>query len=256
VDPARDPLMHFAGNVVNWFTDGAHWQGSDGIPHRVFEHMTMSALAVAVALLVALPLALWLGHIGRGGFLAISISNAGRAIPSFAILVIGFELFGLGSTPVFLALFALSVPPIITNTYTAIRQVDPDVREAARGMGMTGWQMLGRVEIPVAIPLMFAGIRTAGVQAVATATIGAVIAWGGVGRYIVDGIAQHDSVQVFAGALIVAVLSFITELGLAAIQHAVTPTGLKTGSGGRRRTSIVPGAAAATTEPVHVPEAA
>jgi osmoprotectant transport system permease protein len=256
VDPARDPLMDFAGRVVNWFTDNAHWQGTDGIPHRVFEHVTMSALAVAVAMLVALPVALWLGHIGRGGFLAISISNAGRAIPSFAILVLGFEIFGLGSTPVFLALFALSVPPIITNTYTAIRQVDPDVREAAKGMGMTGWQMLGRVEIPVAIPLMFAGIRTAGVQAVATATIGAVIAWGGVGRYIVDGIAQHDSVQVFAGALIVAVMSFLTELGLAAIQRAVTPAGLKAGTSGGRRTSILPGAAAIATAQRPVPDAA
>ena len=248
-------MMGFLGRVVSWFTNGAHWQGSDGVPHRVFEHMSMSALAVGAALIVALPLALWLGHIGRGGYLAISISNAGRAIPSFAILVVGFEIFGLGSTPVFLALFALSVPPIITNTYTAIRQVDPDVREAARGMGMTGWQMLWQVEVPVAIPLIFAGIRTAAVQAVATATIGAVIAWGGVGRYIVDGIAERDSVQVFAGALLVALLSFITELGLAAVQRAVTPAGLTAGT--RARPSMIPGmAASTTTEPVRAPEAA
>ncbi len=248
--------MGFLGRVASWFADGSHWQGSDGIPHRVFEHMTMCALAVGVAVVVAVPLALWLGHIGKGGFLAISLSNAGRAIPSFAILVIGFEIFGLGSAPVFLALFALSVPPLVTNTYTAVRQVDPDVRQAAEGMGMTGWQILRRVEVPVSVPLIFAGIRTAGVAAVATATIGAVIAWGGVGRYIVDGIAQHDNVQVFAGAVIVALLSFLTELGLAAVQRAVTPAGLKAVSATGRRTSIMPGAAAPTAEPAKAAEAA
>jgi osmoprotectant transport system permease protein len=215
--------MNFFVKVLDWFTTASHWRGSNGIPHRVYEHLSIAGLSVAAALIVALPLALWLGHLGKGGFAAISITNAGRAIPSFALLVIGFELFGLGATPVFLALFALSVPPIVTNTYTAIRGVDPDVREAAVGMGMTGWQVLTRVEVPNAIPLMFAGIRTAGVQAVATATLGAVVAWGGVGRYIVDGIAQQDHVQVVAGALIVAVLSFLTELGLAALQLSRLP---------------------------------
>jgi osmoprotectant transport system permease protein len=238
--------MNFFVKVLDWFTTASHWRGSNGIPHRVYEHLSIAGLSVAAALIVALPLALWLGHLGKGGFAAISITNAGRAIPSFALLVIGFELFGLGATPVFLALFALSVPPIVTNTYTAIRGVDPDVREAAVGMGMTGWQVLTRVEVPNAIPLMFAGIRTAGVQAVATATLGAVVAWGGVGRYIVDGIAQQDHVQVVAGALIVAVLSFLTELGLAALQHGVTPKGLRVVADPGRRLSRLPGAGVTT----------
>jgi osmoprotectant transport system permease protein len=237
--------MSFLVKVAHWFFTASHWRGADGIPHRVGEHLTISGLSVAAALVVALPLALWLGHLGKGGYAAISIANAGRAIPSFAVLVIGFEIFGLGATPVFLALFALSVPPIVTNTYTAIRGVDPDVTQAAVGMGMTGWQVLTRVEIPNAIPLMFAGIRTAGVQAVATATLGAVVAWGGVGRYIVDGIPQKDNVKVFAGALIVAILSFLTEIGLAGLQRLVTPRGLHLAAGDEKRLSALPGAAAA-----------
>ncbi|HSS09762.1 MAG TPA: ABC transporter permease, partial [Acidimicrobiales bacterium] len=208
------------------------------------EHMTMSVEVVLAAIVVALPFALWLGHIGKGGYAAISLANAGRAIPSFGLLVIGFEIFGLGSIPVFLALFALSVPPIVTNTYVGVRQVDPDMTQAAEGMGMTGLQMLTRVEFPAAIPLIFAGIRTAGVQTVATATIGAVVGWGGLGRYIIDGNAQQDHVQVFAGALLVALVAFLTELALAALQRAVTPTGLRLTEGQARRTSALPGAAA------------
>jgi osmoprotectant transport system permease protein len=200
---------------------------------------------VLAALAVALPLALWLGHVGKGGYAAISLANIGRAVPSFALLVIGFELFGLGSKPVFLALFALSVPPIVTNTYVAIRQVDPDIKEAAVGVGMTGGQVLLRAELPVGLPLIFAGIRTAAVQAVATAAIGAVIGWNAVGRYIIDGIAQQDHVQVVAGALIVALLSLLTEVGLAAVQRATTPGGLQVGERTARNARTLPGAAAA-----------
>jgi osmoprotectant transport system permease protein len=236
--------MGFLGRVVDWFTTASHWQGTDGIPHRVFEHMTMSLFAVLAAIVVALPFALWLGHIGKGGYAAISLANAGRAIPSFGLLVIGFEVLGLGSIPVFLALFALSVPPIVTNTYVGIRQVDPDIKQAAEGMGMTGLQMLTRVEAPAATPLIFAGIRTAGVQTVATATIGAVIGWGGLGRFIIDGTAQRDNVQVFAGALLVALMAFLTELALAALQRAATPIGLRLTEGQARKTSALPGAAA------------
>jgi osmoprotectant transport system permease protein len=226
--------VSFLGHVVGWFFTAAHWHGDNGIPHRVEQHLAISAVAVLAAIVVALPLALWLGHIGRGSYAAISVANIGRAVPSFALLVVGFEVFGFGPIPIFLALWALSVPPILTNAFTAIRQVDPDVKEAAVGMGMTGWQVLTRVELPNAIPLIFAGIRTAGVQAVATATLGAEVAWGGVGRYIVDGIAQQDNVQLFAGALLVALLSFGTEIGLAAVQRRVTPAGLRAVKGPRR----------------------
>lgn len=238
--------MSFGGKVVTWFTTASHWHGTDGIPHRVGQHLTISAVSVAAAVAVALPVALWLGHVGRGGNAAIAVSNAGRAIPSFALLVLGFEVFGFGPIPIFLALWALSVPPILTNAFTAIRQVDPDVKEAAVGMGMTGWQVLSRVEFPSAVPLIFAGIRTASVQAVATATLGAEVAWGGVGRYIVDGIGQRDNVMVFAGAFIVAILALVTEVGLAALQRALTPVGLRGDAQVARKVSALPGAAAAT----------
>ena len=140
---------------------------------------------------------------GRGGTLAINVANVGRAVPSFALLVLGFQLlgrhllFGLGALPAYFALVALAIPPMVTNTFVGMREVDPDVREAARGMGMTGGQMLRRVEMPLAVPLIMAGIRTAGVQVVATATLAAVVGWGGLGRFIVDGFGQQDYVQLF-----------------------------------------------------------
>lgn len=227
--------MSFLGHVVSWFFTASHWRGANGIPDRVGQQLAISAISVGVAALVALPVAFWLGHVGRGSFAAVSLANVGRAVPSFALLVLGFEIFGFGPKPIFLALWALSVPPILTNALTAIRQVDPDIVEAAVGMGMTGWQVLFRVELPSAVPLIFAGIRTASVQAVATATLGAEVAWGGVGRYIVDGIAQRDNVMVFAGALIVALIAFGTELGLSALQRQVTPAGLRCDNLSRRR---------------------
>ena len=238
-------------NVYRWFADGDHWRGPGGIPHRLVEHLVMSGAAVATAILIAVPVSLWLGHIGKGGTVAVNVSNAGRAVPSFALLVIGFQvlghnlLFGLGAIPTYIALVALAVPPMVTNTYTGVREVDPDVREAATGMGMTGWQLLRRVEVPMAVPLIMAGVRTAGVQVVATATLAAVVSWGGLGRYIVDGFGQQDTVQLFAGALMVAVLSLLTEIGLGAVQRRLTPPSLRSTPTRRRRTSTLPGAAAA-----------
>jgi len=238
--------------VASWLGDGAHWQGDGGIPHRLVEHLLMSGAAVLTAVAIALPPSLWLGHTGRGGTAAVNVSNAGRAIPSFALLVLGFQLFGrhqlfgLGAIPTYLTLVALAVPPIVTNSYTGIRQVDPDAREAARGMGMTGGQVLARVEAPLALPLVMAGLRTASVQVVATATLAAVVAWGGLGRFIVDGFAQRDNPQLVAGAILVALLSLLTELALGALQRAVTPPGLRRSPAAGRRGAIstLPGAAA------------
>jgi osmoprotectant transport system permease protein len=238
-------------NVVRWFTDGEHWRGSGGIPHRTYEHLVMSGAAVATAILIAVPVAIWLGHIGKGGTLAVNISNIGRAVPSFALLVLGFQLlgahilFGLGALPTYFSLVALAIPPMVTNTYTGMQEVDRDVKEAARGMGMTGWQVLRRVEVPLAIPLIMAGVRTAGVQVVATATLAAVVAWGGLGRYIVDGFGQQDNVQLFCGALLVAVLSVLTELALGFLQRRLTPGGVRLRGRRGRQTSTLPGAAAA-----------
>ncbi|MDQ6716531.1 MAG: ABC transporter permease subunit, partial [Actinomycetota bacterium] len=142
-------------------------------------------------------------------------------------LVLAAQVFGIGATPAFCALVALAVPPMVTNAFVGMREVDADLRESAKGMGMTSGQMLTRVELPVALPLVMAGIRTAAVQVVATATLAAVVAWGGLGRYIVDGLAQRDTVQVFGGAVVVAFLSIVTELTLAGVQRLVVPVGLR-----------------------------
>ena len=235
--------MHFLSQVFGWFTTSSHWHGTNGVPHRLEEHVIMSGAAVATALVVALPPGVILGHLRRFGVLAINISNVGRAIPSFAVLVLSEQAFGIGAKPAFIALFVLAVPPLVTNAYVGMAQVDSEVREAARGMGMTGWQSLTRIELPTALPVVLAGVRTAAVQVVATASLAALVAWGGLGRYIIDGLAQRDFVQVFAGALLVALLSIFTELSLALTQRLVVSAGLT----GRHSDKNEPFVGAATT---------
>jgi osmoprotectant transport system permease protein len=219
--------VNFANQVLQWFLNGAHWQGDGGIPHRTFEHLAMSGASVLTAALIALPVGIAIGHFGRGGILAINISNIGRAVPSFAVLVIAVELFGIGALPAFIALVALAIPPMVTNSYIGMREVDPDVREAARGMGMRERVLLLRVELPIALPLIMAGIRTSAVNVVATATLAALVAWGGLGRFIVDGFGLQDYPMMFAGAILVAVLSLIVEFSLAGAQRLGTPAGLR-----------------------------
>ena len=239
--------MSFLADVLKWFTTADHWTGNAGAIHRLVEHVIMSGGSVAVAAALALPIGIWLGHTGRAGALAINVSNIGRAVPSFAVLVIAAQVVGIGWKPAFLALVALGIPPMVTNAYVGMREVDADVRESARGMGMTGTQSLFRVELPVALPLVMAGVRTAAVQVVATATLAALVAWGGLGRFIVDGIAQRDFVQVFAGAVLVAALSILTELGLAGLQRRIVPRGLRTRETGKNEpfTGLVAGELAA-----------
>jgi osmoprotectant transport system permease protein len=231
--------MDFLGDAFAWFTTAANWWGSEGMLQRLQEHVGMSAAALATAMLIALPLGLVLGHTGRGGPLAVNLSNLGRAVPSFAIIVLMASIVGIGAKPAYIALVALAIPPMVTNTYTAIRGVDRDVRESAVGMGLTGRQVLLRVEVPMALPLMMAGIRTSAVQVVATATLAALVGWGGLGRYIIDGLATglgryiidglatRDFDEVFAGAVLVAALSLLVEIGLSFLQRVIVPTGLQ-----------------------------
>jgi osmoprotectant transport system permease protein len=219
--------MDFLRRVIAWFGDPAHWTGSHGVPNRLAEHISISAEAVAVALVVALPVGIALGHWGRFGNLAINVSNVGRALPSFGILVIAFEVFGLNNYPALLALILLAIPPMVTNSFIAVRDVNPEVRDAARGMGMRERRVLLEVELPLALPLIMAGIRTAAVQVVATATLAAILAGGGLGRYILDGLGQRDDVQVFAGAALVAALAMAVELTLSGVEQIVTPRGIK-----------------------------
>jgi osmoprotectant transport system permease protein len=235
--------VSFLVQVGRWFLTPAHWQGPSGIPTRLEEHVLMSLAATAVAAAIALPVGLGLGHYGRGGALAINVSNVGRALPSFAILVIAVQLVGIGATPAFLALVALAIPPMVTNSFVGMRDVDPQLRDAARGLGMRELRVLTRVELPNAVPVVMAGVRTSGVQVVATATLAALVGWGGLGRFILDGLGQRDFVQVFAGAVLVAVLSGATELALASLQTLLTPRGLRSsGAYERGRLQVTAGA--------------
>jgi osmoprotectant transport system permease protein len=242
VGAEKEGSVNFLADVVSWFTTASHWQGPNGIPHRLEEHVVMSAAVMIAALVVALPPSLLLGHLRRFGALAVNVSNIGRAVPSFAVLVFAAQVLGIGAQPAFIALFVLAIPPLVTNTYVGMAGVDAEIRESASGMGMTGWQSLVRIEVPVALPVLLAGVRTAAVQVVATASLAALVAWGGLGRYIVDGLAQRDFVQVFAGALLVAILSILTELTLALLQRAVVSAGLT----GRHPGKNVPFVGAAT----------
>jgi osmoprotectant transport system permease protein len=197
----------------HWLTDPAHWPGDDGIGHRLVQHLVLTVVCLAVSCLIALPVALVLGHLGKGGALAVNISNAGRAIPTFAVLVLLLLTpvgnWGEGPTVVALVLFA--VPPLLTNAYVGLREVDRDVVRAARGMGMTGRQMLFRVELPLALPMIMNGVRIAAVQLVATATIAALAGGGGLGRIITAGFNLASTPQVVAGAILVAVFALIVE---------------------------------------------
>jgi osmoprotectant transport system permease protein len=228
-------MFDFLRRLGDWFANGSHWHGANGVPELLWATVKISAEAVLIALVVALPIGLLLGHTGRGGFLALNIGNVGRALPAIAVLIIGVQLLGIGEPPALLALTVLSLPPILTNTYTAVRQVDPDVIDAARGMGITGLQVLRRVELPTSIPLIAAGVRTASVQAVATVTLAAYVSYSCLGTYIVNGIYEHDNVQLVAGALLVVVLALGTEVGLGSLQRVVTPAGIRGQMGGDRR---------------------
>jgi osmoprotectant transport system permease protein len=197
---------------------------------KVVEHLELSFAALGVAILIAVPLGIWLGHIHRGSFLAINVANIGRALPSLAVIAINLAIFGLGFANVMVALVILAVPIILTNAYVAVDGVDRDAVEAARGMGMRGRDVLLRIELPLAIPLIFAGIRTAVVYVIATATLAAIAGGGGLGDIIVDQ-ATYGIEGVIGAAIVVAGLAFAAELVVAGIQRAVTPRGIRTALG-------------------------
>jgi osmoprotectant transport system permease protein len=198
-------------NFVNaFFSDSAHWHGYDGIPQRLLEHVQYSALALALAAAIGLPVGLLTGHTGRGGNALAFIATAARALPSFGLLVLIVIVMGFGLLPVMIPLVILAVPPILVTTYEAVRTVDPSPVDAARGMGMHESRILFQVELPVALPLILSGLRSAAIQIVSTATIAAYVSLGGLGRYIVDGLYQRDYEKVVGGATLVAVLALVT----------------------------------------------
>ena len=234
--------MSTAGDTVSWLTDPAHWHGVDGVPHRLAEHLAVSGISVGLACVIALPLAFALGHFGHGGALAVNLSNASRAVPTFGLLILlAVTPVGFGNRAAVVALTLFAIPPLLTNTYIGVRDVDREVREAARGMGMTGLQVLRRVELPLALPLVAAGLRTAAVQVIATATLAAYVGGGGLGRFIADGFGRADPAMTAAGGVLVAALALTVELVLAGLQRRLTP--------GPHRRRVLPGPEGALAAP-------
>ncbi len=213
-----------------WFTDPANWTGADGVPHRVFEHLLYTFLTLLIALVIAVPLGAWVGHSGRMRWL-VTGANAARAVPTLGLLFAVSMLVGplISSDLAFVipsiaVLVLLAVPPLLSGTYAGIDSVEPAARDAARGMGMTGWQVLSKVEAPCALPLFLSGLRSATLQVIATATIAASVSLGGLGRYLIDGLASRDYVQMVCGSILVALLALVADGALALLERwAVSP---------------------------------
>lgn len=226
--------MNIFADTWSYLLDADNWTGRGGMLARLVEQLLVGGTALVLAVLVGLPIALWLGHLGRGGFLAINISNIGRAIPTFALLALlvtadwpgtdSFGPYGRAGLATLIALTLFALPPIITNAYVAIREVPDDVKESADGMGMTGVQKFFRVELPLGLPLIMSGVRLALVQVWATATIAALVAGPGLGRVITDGFYRSNYAQGIAGAIVVALVALVLEIGASAVQRALDPT--------------------------------
>jgi osmoprotectant transport system permease protein len=226
--------------ALGWLADPEHWSGPNGIPTRLLEHLQLSAAGLAIAAAIAVPLGLAVGHARSrwGEVVAVQSANAARAVPTFAVLVLVYVLMlqyrpslAFGFVPTVVALVLLGIPPILVNTTVGVRAVDADLRESAAGMGMSGRQLLRWVEVPLSAPLVVTGLRIAALQIVATATLAAFIAGGGLGRYIRDGYAQQEREMMVAGAYLVALLALATEGLFWLLTRATRPERI---GGGRR----------------------
>jgi osmoprotectant transport system permease protein len=213
--------LHVFGDALQFIVDERRL-----ILQKTWEHLVLSGAALAIAVGIALPLGVWLGHLHRGSFFAVNTANLGRALPSLAVIAAGFVFLGVGFWSVAFALVVLAIPPILTNAYVAVDGVDTDAVEAARGMGMTGRQIVTRVELPLALPLIFTGIRTATVFVVATATIAAVAGGGGLGDIIVNQ-AAYGLQGVVGAAICVSALALAADAAVGLVQRLLTPAGLR-----------------------------
>jgi osmoprotectant transport system permease protein len=216
--------MNPFSRALAYLNDPMNWSGPDGILHLTGEHLAIAGIAVLLAMGLALPVGVILGHAGRGGGFVVALSNVSRAVPTLALLTIfAVTPIGFGDTATTIALAVFAVPPILTNTFVGFREVDGDVREAARAMGMGSRQVIQRAELPLALPLVMTGVRTATVQVVATAGLAALVGGGGLGTLISLGFGQQDYGLMIAGAILIAVLALLTEGVLVVLSWAVTP---------------------------------
>ncbi|NKX53712.1 ABC transporter permease [Arthrobacter mobilis] len=233
--------MNLLEQVAAWFADPAHWAGPEGVPARLGEHLYYSALTLGLAAAVAVPLGLYVGHTGRGRVAAIAAAGALRALPTLGLLTLFVILLGIGLMPPVYALVILTIPPLLAGTYAGIAAVDRQLVDAARGLGMTEWQILTKVELPNALPVLLGGIRAAVLQVIATVAVVAYINLGGLGRFLIDGLAVRDPVRLVAGAILIAVLALAVDGLLALVQRFALPPGLKTSRSGRDREAIEAG---------------
>lgn len=219
-------LQLMLDQLLSFLADPQHWSGPEGIPLRLGEHVLYTVLALAAAFVIAFPVGLLIGHTGRGAFFAINVGNAGRALPTLGFLVLLVLLISVGLVPVLIALVVLAIPPILTSTYAGIRNVEPDIVDASRGMGMTEMQILFQAELPSALPIIIGGLRTATLQVVSTATVAAYVSLGGLGRFLIDGLAQAEYPTMLAGAVLVAALAIVLDIVFVGLRAVVTPGGL------------------------------
>lgn len=210
------------GKGWSWLFASAHWSGDDGFPHRILQHLGYTALTVVIAAAIALPLGLWIGHTGRLRGVAVMVTGALRALPTLALVTFMVLWRGIGLTPPTVALVVLAIPPLLAGAYAGLESVDRQTIDAARAVGMTEWQVLGRVEVPLALPLILGGLRSAVLQVIATATVAAYVGLGGLGRYLIDGLAVRDYPQMLAGATVVVVLALLLDGGFAVLQRALS----------------------------------
>jgi osmoprotectant transport system permease protein len=211
----------------NWLISGQNWHGGDGIPGRLLQHLGYAGVSFLIAALIAVPIGMLVGHSGRGSFAVVSLANFGRALPTLGLVILAFMLSNGSSAAALVPLIVLAIPPILVNTYEGILGVDPAAKDAAAGMGMSGSQMLRRVEVPVALPLIILGLRTAAIQVVSTATIAAYIGLGGLGRYIIDGLANNNYAVVAGGAMVVVLLALAVQLVFTIAGRLIVPAGLR-----------------------------
>jgi osmoprotectant transport system permease protein len=219
--------MTFFSYAWDWITQPAHWHGADGIPHQVLTTLGYSGLSLLITALIAIPAGIAIGHTGRGAAFVVNLANASRAIPTLGLLILLVVLLGFSSLTWLVPLVVLAIPPILINAYEGIAGVDPQIKQAALGLGMTGWQQVSRVEVPIALPLILLGLRTGAVFVVATTTIAAYIGLGGLGRYIIDGLASNQYGPVAGGALLIVILAVLVLAFFAGLSRLVVPAGLR-----------------------------
>ena len=219
--------MSYFNIAWQWLISAQNWHGSDGIPERLLQHLEYTGLALAIAFVIAVPAGLAMGHYRRGGFAVVTVANFGRALPTLGLLVLIFVLTSGSPASWLVPLAALAIPPILVNSYEGVLGVDRELTDAARGMGMTEWQVLFKVEIPVALPLIMLGIRTSAIQVVATATIAAYIGLGGLGRYIIDGLARSEYDVVAGGAAVIVLLALAVQGLFMLLRILIVPVGLR-----------------------------